>query len=98
MQEETVFIHKADLFEPLQMGRTFVISGPKYLQQSYAGIYDISAIIKIIQGYIPSRIRIKCVNFHGKEIVKFIFYIQMMKKYRLLIDESVIEITVLQSR
>jgi hypothetical protein len=90
MQLETVFIHKADLFEPIQLRKTFVINSPKYLQQSCAGIYDISVIIKIIQGYRrPSQIIITCAHYHRKEIVEFIFYIQMLKKNRFLVDRVI---------
>ena len=89
MQGERLYILKVNRHNHPQMHRLFVINSSKRLQQSYSGIYDISTIIDIIRGYRPSQIIINCADFHAKEIVKFIFHIQMMKKYRLLIGRYI---------
>lgn len=86
MLEETIFIHKLHPYKEPQMDEFFIINSPRNLQQSYAGIYQISSIIEVISGYKPSRIIINCAHFHAKDIVKFIFSILVLKKYRLLIS------------
>jgi hypothetical protein len=85
-----MIIHKADLVNYHNNREDlFGLKSPARLYQTYAGVYNLDTIIKIIDGYKPAKIIAYCNRMHASTIVKIICTLQM-RKYQLRLHRAII--------
>ena len=89
-RKESIIIHNSEMENyPDTMEDLLAIKSPRYLFQTYSGVYDFETIIKIIDGYQPSKIIAYCNGMHASIIVTIIHALQE-RKYRLRIHRAII--------
>jgi len=87
---EGIIIHKAQIAHyPDTKEDLLGLKSPVYLYQTYSGVYDLETIIKIIDGYKPSKIIAYCNDMHASTIVTIIHTLQK-RNYRLRIHRAFI--------
>lgn len=86
MLKENVFIYKLESEKYQYNKELFVLDSSGHVYQSYSGTYDIPTILWIIQVYSPCRILVNCAHFHARDIVKMIYKITNLNKYKMSIS------------